>query len=297
MWHPSADEYSIDFFELWDILWSGRWLIVGAGGLFTILAVVFAMRATPIYESRVVMMPADENTGGGLSPLMGRFGGLASLAGINIGGGGRSAVAIKVLTSHAFLAAFIQEEGLMPDLFPNRWDASEKNWRNGMAPTMQQAARKLSGRIRTSIDKVSGAVTVTVTWVNAKLAAQWGNALVARLNANMRAQDIDEALRASEYLKVRLQDVKDVAIRNTLYELIEAQMQTVMLANVREDYVFRIIDPAFPADRRSKPRRALIVMIGGVFGGVFGVILALGRHTVREYSRRRKTDEESSIGA
>ena len=48
-----------------------------------------------------------------------------------------------------------------------------------------------------------------------------------------------------------------------------------MLANVREEYAFKIIDPAVVPDMRSKPQRRKIVILGLLLGVVFGSLLVL----------------------
>src|SRR5665213_1171050 len=83
---------------------------------FTAGAVVLAFALKPMYRSEVIVWPADSPSG--LSQLGGQLGGLASLAGINLGGGGgkKSDEALAFLRSRAFTAAFIQRHELMPVL-------------------------------------------------------------------------------------------------------------------------------------------------------------------------------------
>jgi uncharacterized protein involved in exopolysaccharide biosynthesis len=44
-----------------------------------------------------------------------------------------------------------------------------------------------------------------------------------------------------------------------------------MLANVNEDFALEVIDPAVPPETREKPKRQLIVSLGGVCGGFLGI--------------------------
>jgi uncharacterized protein involved in exopolysaccharide biosynthesis len=47
-----------------------------------------------------------------------------------------------------------------------------------------------------------------------------------------------------------------------------------MMANVRDEYVFKVIDPAMAPEHRSKPKRKLIVMLGFVLGLMLGIFIA-----------------------
>jgi len=60
-----------------------------------------------------------------------------------------------------------------------------------------------------------------------------------------------------------------------LFSLIEDQTQKIMLANVRDDYTFKIIDPALPPIGRIKPVRSQIAIMGFIFGFILSLIVAL----------------------
>jgi LPS O-antigen subunit length determinant protein (WzzB/FepE family) len=56
-----------------------------------------------------------------------------------------------------------------------------------------------------------------------------------------------------------------------LFSLIEEQTKTLMLANVRDEYVFSTVDPAVVPELKDKPKRSLIVAVAIVLGGMFGL--------------------------
>ena len=70
-------------------------------------------------------------------------------------------------------------------------------------------------------------------------------------------------------------------MRNLFYELIQSQTETMMLANVREEYVFKTIDPATVPEFKSEPKRALICILGTFLGGFLALIYVLVRHYIR----------------
>ncbi len=287
------DDDEIDLFELWDMLWEGRWFVVVAGAFCTIAAVIIALRATPIYESRVTMVPAEQNTAsGGLSALAGQFGGLASMAGINLGGGGgQISTAVAILNSFAFKAEFIKDNNLMPVLFPNRWNKAKADGGDEIEspPSLQEAVQVFGNAIVLNTDKATSVTTLAVAWTDPVTAANWANGIIAALNQTMRQNAVDEAQRAESYLRARIAETANVDMVQTLYRMIEAQTKTIMLANARDEYVFRVVDPAIPPEERSKPRRGLIVVLGGLIGGMLGVVLVFARRVVKSYRRRRST--------
>src|ERR1700722_11903215 len=129
--------------------------------IFTAGAVGLAFILTPMYRSEVVVSPADTSSGG-LGDLGGQLGGLASLAGINIGGAGgkKSDEALAYLRSRIFTAGFIQRHGLMPIIFAKKWDSVRNQWRNANdPPTIAEGVDRFSKRIReVTEDKRTGIV-------------------------------------------------------------------------------------------------------------------------------------------
>lgn len=82
--HYPDDE--IDLRELFATLWSGKWLIMLVTLMFALGGVAYALYKPNIYQASVLLAPAnDEGNVGGIG---GQLGGLASLAGINLGSGG-----------------------------------------------------------------------------------------------------------------------------------------------------------------------------------------------------------------
>lgn len=281
-----ADD-EIDLFELWDILWAGKLLILACTFVASVVAISYALVATEVYEAKVVLLPADEEKGGGLSALAGQFGGLAALAGVNLpsAGGGTSAEAIEVLKSRRFTLAYIEENNLLPVLFAKEWDRENKVWLNSSQdeqPTLLQANELFSKEVRSvSTDKKSGVVTLTIRWTTPQLAALWANDLAVRLNSEMRERAVEDATRSINYLNEQLQQTSIVELQEAIYRLIEAQTKSIMLANVREQFAFKVIDPAVVPEKPVEPKRSLIAVLGFMLGGMVGVLAVFLRHAIR----------------
>jgi uncharacterized protein involved in exopolysaccharide biosynthesis len=65
--------------------------------------------------------------------------------------------------------------------------------------------------------------------------------------------------------------------------MIENQVRTAMMANTREDFAFKVVDPAVTPDLRAKvrPRRALIALGGVLLGTFAGVAVVALQDSVR----------------
>jgi uncharacterized protein involved in exopolysaccharide biosynthesis len=284
--------------DLWEVagrLWAGRLWIIGAAVLSTVVFIVAAFMMTPFYKAQTVLVPAQHEGGmmGSLGSALGQLGGLASLAGVNLGGSGPQAEeALAVLRSREFTERFIQDHGMLPILFANKWDSASKQWRAGKkAPTLSDANRFFQKKVRSiAQDKKSGLVTVSIEWSDPKLAAQWANDLVARLNAEMRQRAIVSSDASMKYLEKELADTIAIDTRQAINRLVESTVNQRMFANVTEEYSFRVVDRALPPDLDDKvrPQKAMFAGGGLVLGLIIGAAIALIRATVAERRLARR---------
>jgi uncharacterized protein involved in exopolysaccharide biosynthesis len=257
-----------------------RWwlagLLIGAA-----LAASYAFLARPIYRSQVVLAVVPQSNGAFAGSFIERqLGGLAGLAGLAFGERDRSHESIAVLRSRELAELFINEENLIPVLFWRDWDSTSGRWRIDDPPTIEDAYKLFDERIRrVSEDRRTGLVTLSIDWFDRELAARWANAFVQRADALLRDRAVREARASLAFLERELTRSTQIELRQAVYQLIEAQKKQEMLATVREDFAFRVIDSAriADADHFERPKRGLIIVAGALVGLLAGLILGLRR--------------------
>lgn len=249
--------------------------------VFAVAGALLAFNLRPMYRAEAVVSPADSSSG--LGGLGSQLGGLASLAGINIGTGGgkKSDEALEYLRSRIFTAGFIQRHGLMPLLFARKWDGSRNQWREPAdAPTLAEGVSKFSKKVRQiAEDRRTGIIRVSVIWGDPVVAAQWANWLVAEADQALRDRAIAEQTRSIEYLKAESARTSTVEIASAISKVMETELKNAMLARTRDAYAFQILDPAVAPDPKDKdsPNIPLIVALGAIVGFFFGLIVAAAR--------------------
>jgi uncharacterized protein involved in exopolysaccharide biosynthesis len=278
------DSDEVRLMDLWQIVWRGKWLIVACAVGLAFLAAISTYLITPVYRASVLVAPTSETSGGtGLAALAGQFAGVAALTGLNLGGNNRTAEAVATLRSRAFTEKFINERGLLPILYADRWDAGTRQWRDesGEPPSMW-AAYELFNSLR-SIDEdvTTGLYKVDVNWTDPQLAAEWANGLIGDVNGLLRTRAIGESRQNLDFLRSELEKNSQVQLQTTIFGLIEAEMQNAMLANVKQEYAFKIIDPAKVPEKTHWPKRLLITLLGFGAGLVIGMFAAVVRAPAR----------------
>ncbi len=69
--------------------------------------------------------------------------------------------------------------------------------------------------------------------------------------------------------------LRDVKYNETIFEILARQFELAKLDEAKQGAVVQVVDAAIPPDRRSFPKRALIVIGATAVGLFFGVFLAL----------------------
>ncbi len=282
-YYAPTQEDEINLFELWKILVAHKKIIFTITTISTLLAIVYAVLATPVYRAETLLAPVTQESGGRFSALTSQFGGLASLAGINFGGkSGSSQEAIATLRSREFTAKFITQENLMPVLFESAWDSENNKWLDDHNPRTLWDAYELFSNVRSiSVNKETGFVVLAIEWKDPYLAKTWANKLIVSLNNELRREAIIHADKSIQYLKNELEKTSVVEIKKSLYSLIESETKSKMLANTKEEFAFRFIDKAVVPEDRIRPKRKKIVILGFILGLSFGVFIVFIRYILR----------------
>ncbi|MDG2289097.1 MAG: Wzz/FepE/Etk N-terminal domain-containing protein, partial [Woeseiaceae bacterium] len=198
---PALYDDEIDLRELFRVLWAGKWLIGGISFAAAMIAVAFALSLPNIYRAEALLAPNDSQGTGGLSALAAQYGGLASLAGINLNSGSadKTVFGLEVLKSRKFISGFIERHDILVPLMaaedwdaesgelkidPRVYDVATDRWARDarpprkVMPSLQEAHKAFMAILSVSRDKKSGFVSIAVEHYSPTVAKQWVDWLV-----------------------------------------------------------------------------------------------------------------------
>lgn len=295
------NEIEIDLRELFMAVWRGKWYVLVVTILFFMVTYFYVSQQANIYRSEALLAPVDQDQSLSLGGLKSQIGGLASLAGVNIGSSSHNntQLAIQILKSRHFASNFIEQHEITPDLMAAKewvigtntivydnsvYDESSKTWVRKVSyprvskPTLQEAYEVFKQTVDIVSDKQTGMITVSVEHISPIVAQQWLSWIIDDINNTMKTRDVIEAEESNNFLRKQLQETKISDIREVLYNLIEEQTKTIMFANVREEYVFKVIDPPLVPEMKSGPNRLLKCILGGMLGGMLATLFVTIRY-------------------
>lgn len=296
---PNARRNEIDLMQLIEIVKKGKIIIVISIVIFAITSFAYSLYLPNIYRSEALLTPAHNTSE--LGAVGQRLGGLASLAGMDLGGAtvDKATLAIEILKSREFIKKFIRKYDLLiPIMAAKRWDENtnelkvdygiydpeENKWKKSSAhsldgsPSHQQAYNRFIGLLNVEQDKLSKLVRLSVEFYSPSISKQWVDWLVEDINSEIRAKDVAEAERSIQYLQSQLEKTPIADMKTVLYNLIEEQAKTIMFAESRHEYVFKTLDPAVIPESKISPNRTLILSLGILLGIIFSMFFLFTKH-------------------
>lgn len=291
---PQYQEDEIDLRELFSIIWKGKWLIIAITFVFAIGSVIIALSLPNEYKATAVVQPNDSGSGGKLASLAGQFGGLASLAGINLGTGESTdaVIAMEIMKSWGFAEQFINKHKLAVPLFATEgwsqstneliidkdlYDPQQGRWireaprGKTVKPTSWELYEEFKERVGIRQDKETGLLNISVTHYSPVIAKQWTDWLIQDINQHMKERALKEANESIKYLEEQINQTSVAEIRTVFSELIQEQHKTRMLAQVSDEYVFKTISKAKIPEAKVKPKRMIIILVVSFIGLILSV--------------------------
>lgn len=266
-----------------------RWLYRHkiAFGVATICAAVVAALVSLMiprsYQAVTVLRPVitDSTTSSAANAFGGALGGIASAV---LRGGhpiaDDASVTLAYMQSMDFVRYFITSENLLPEFYPDKWDADKKAW-IGPPPSLDKAAERFRNNVVTVEQNPNGLVELRVTWSHSEKAQQLAERFIARINEKRRERALYQATANLDYLNRRLQRETVFEMRTVLSDLAGKEVRRIMLAEGPAEFALETVSPPYASPYPVAPARKLITLVGAIFGFAVTALFLLLRQALR----------------
>jgi len=292
------NDAEINFFELFSVLWIGKWLISSSTLIFSVAAIIYSLSLPNIYQSTALLSPVSGS--GGISQALDGYQGIASLAGINLSSkssGGNSVKAIEKLQTLSFFEENILPNIFLPDLMAleswnpstntliynkNKYDIETNLWigkSSSNKPSNQESFITFKkNHLTFSENQNTGFLTIRIKHKSPHIAQDWLYVIVNELNNFYRSKDKLEAEASMAYLNAQMLRTSFSEIKQVIAALLQQKMQQLTLIEASDSYVFDYIDPPAALEKKVEPRRSMICILGFIVGAIIGMFFVLIRH-------------------
>ena len=296
----------IDLSEVFNVLWEKIFYVGAITSIFSLISIIVALMLPNIYHSQATMMAVEQNTG--MSGMVGKYSGMASLAGISLESksSSKDQEAIARIKSFEFFSnnflPNIKLENLMAvkkwtqasntltydtsdfNSESRQWVRKAKPPRSNI-PSSQEAFEEFMEIMSVNKDKKTLLVTLSVKHKSPFIAQQWVEIMIDQIDQVMRDQDRLTATKSIEYLNSIAPTVNYEDIKKALSALQQEQMKRLMMVEANDNYIFKVLDPPIAPELKSQPKRALIVILGTILGMILSAVGVL----VFNYTRKSST--------
>lgn len=300
--HDTQYEDEIDLRELFGALWAEKIKILAITTIFAVASLIYSLSIPNQYKATAILAPASD--GGGLSDTLGQLGGLAIMAGMNIGGGesSESQIAQEIMRSWSFIEDFIVENDIAVEIYAAEgwskesnelkidqavYDSEEKEWliendSGVVGPSSWELFEEFTERLAVSEDNKTGFVSVSIEYYSPQIAKQWLDLYISAINKNMQMREIEKVSNNISYLETQINKTSIAEMREVFYTLIAEQTKNKMVAEASPEYAFVAVSPSMVPEEKSQPLRILICALGTIFGGMLSLLLVSVMHYTRK---------------
>jgi uncharacterized protein involved in exopolysaccharide biosynthesis len=298
MKHFIEDTDVLSFSSLFELFWRWKWILVSVTAVGAILSILYALNQADVYRASIIAVTPSEKSGGGMSGLSGQLGGLAGLAGISLGGSSDKSLKqiIDLVRSRSFLQKFIERHQLMPNLIavvdwdktnnqlvydPEVYDINTGNWvrspppGKSVIPTSWETYPILLTKINLQAQVKKDMFQLSVDHYSPHLAKKWVELLLSDINSFYRQRSQRETQQSIAYLQTALEKTEFANVKSTIYELLEEQIKSDMLSEVRQEFALETLSGAVLPEDKDHPKRALTVILGTIIAGLISLFMAL----------------------
>ncbi len=287
-------EDEIDLRELWATIMKYKFKIAAFSFVVTLFAILFALSKPNSYTSKTLLAPQEKSS----MPSLGGLSALAGMAGVNLGGGSMDAASSLEATikDYSFNTMVIDKYKLdekitaeamkknmvfalgssaVYDMLNSGSKEDEEKSRDEIVYDTHKSLKEI---VSFSSDKKTGAITLSATTQDRFLSKELVDIYLQEATSHVRNREMKEVESKIKYYKKELMNTSDVALKEQLSGLLSGLVQKKVLSQASEFYnVSKVTEPtvAYIKDK-SKPKRALIVVVAFVTSiilGIFGAFL------------------------
>ncbi len=283
---PDNDE--INLLDLLIVLAKHKAMILKITLGAALLAIGVSLLIPNVYTGTAKILPPQQGQSSA-SALLGQLGGLAGLAGGAMGIKNPADIYLAMFKSRTLMEKIVNRFGLQ-QLYE--------------AKTLTDTLNILGGNSTFTAGK-DGVITVEVSDHDPKRAADMANAFVDELGKLMQSFALTEASQKRVFFEQQMKQAKDkltdaeihldktpntslqytdavrsVKYQEAVWEILAKQFEMAKLDEAKDFPLIQVLDQATPPEKKSKPKRSLIVLLVTLVALFLALLLAFVRESL-----------------
>ena len=292
-----VEEDEIDLKELFGTIWKYKIFIAVFVFIVTSFAIIFALSKPNEYKVYTLLAPQEQSK----SMNLGGLGALASMAGVSVGGSSGITPDIafsNLLSDYPFMKNFILKNGIDKQFLSSDFDEKfvfamnnrdvydyfhSKNDEKKEINFFSNIYQPISKMISISSDKKTGLISASVEGANREFNYYLLNKFLEEATIYLVNRNLKDITSKIDRYQKELQTTNNLELKAELAKLISNLIKQKVYINSSKYYKVRVItDPYIPDVKdKTKPKRALIVIVAFVTSFILGIFLVFFIEFVR----------------
>ena len=299
----------IDIVHLFRKLWSGRLTILIVATVFVLLAAAYLRYATYSYTATLTLMPTQNQSQG----IASQFGGLASLAGIDLsraqGTSPFTFYSDAVRTREVADDLVANSPGILQRMFKAQWNAESQTWVEPKstqrdvvnyiksvigipivpwtAPTGADLQQFIIESVRVVQEVRRPVLTLTYNDPDPVFAGQLLQLLHESTDRVLRRITMDRSSKYASYIQKKLATVQAAELRQVLVMSLSEQETLIMMGNSDTPFAAQPLGTPVTSLRPTQPIPTLVLVLGGLLGLIAGGLVVMARSRESSPSPKR----------
>lgn len=261
-----TEDDEINLLDYLKVILKHKRLIAWIIGVIVVLTAIVSLVMTPIYRAKAVILPiASQGERFGASAIASQFGfavpeqpNKSEIVGLLNG----NILRERVLKRYKLLPVLLEESSIKGKT------EDEKLW---------MALRYLENTLKINPKQKENTIEISMEFKDPKVTSDIINYVLSEITDYMSGETRRVAETNQKYLESQIDKTADPFIKTKIYSLIAQQIETSAMAEAKENFAFKMIDPPKVPDKRIKPKRRLMVAISFVVSLFLGIFVAFGK--------------------
>ena len=283
---PREDE--IDLGKYFAILRKEWWKVALLSLAVGVATLLYMFTKTNLYQATAVITPEKDERR--QSPALGA---LASF-GINIGGPSSVEDLESLFKSSDLAVRVFKKYNLWPIIYGDKYDSVTgriKTSSSGLSGGEKDrkplgdwdAIRAVKGRLKVSVNKKAGTVSVSFESPSAEGSANIVKYFLDEGKSRLQEEALDRAIRNKKFIEEQTRKTVDALNRDRLYSLLGQEVEREMMARIREKFGFMVVDSPRVPDLKSGSGRArataAAILLFGLFLAIYFIAMEWRRQS------------------
>lgn len=292
----------IDLHKIFSTLWDNKTIILSVTLAGFILSIFVSLILPKVWTSSSIHIINSNNNATFDGPLSSSFQGISSLSSLALGSGSYEAdIAIARIRSKIFFQKLIESDKIAIDLYAikgfdektlnpvfdkNVYNIDKEQW--SVKPTFLELYKHYNDSLSAFLDRKTNLLHLSFSHRSPVFARDFLQKVINEFNEEMRLKSLNEANASIYFLTNKLNEIQQSDVKKSMSNVIEFQLKKQVLAMIDENYFLETIDMPFVPEKRTSPRRSLIVIATTLLSLIFTMMLLILRSYILDQSSYRR---------